>query len=230
MDYHYLTKTTTLPVSGIEAEIREADSYAEDCIDLDGERKLAEMLTDYWAYCTKRLGDNVNVTRDDILALRTPDQEWLAIEIYRLTYGDTITLVTDEGDGGHEADMGKLGIIPLPEGVTGPDPTFTFKLPRTGHTVVYGYRTGAQELEELNTPGFNPGRMVWLAIRTVDGQPVKLRDVKKWPGFDHKALRKDMVKNRCGYDTRIRLHGRNGKTVVVNLFSNPSFLLPGLMV
>jgi len=229
MEYQYLTKTVTLPVSGLEAVIREADSFAEELI-TESNKGLAAALPDYWAYCTAKLGDKAPVTRDDVLALRTPDYKCLGIEIYRVTYGDTLILVNDDDpqESGYAVDLKELDFLAM---TAGPDPTFKFTLPRTGHQIVYGYKTAAQDLEELELPGFQPTRMSFRAIRSVNGSTdIKLEAVKQWPGFDHKALRADMRKNQCGYDTRVRFRNKQGKAQVVDLFADPSFLLPGLMV
>jgi len=227
----YLKKTITLPVSGLEAVIREADSHAEDLLFRKGLERIHFALPGYWAYLTVRMGDKEPVTEADILNLVLPDQHFLAIEIYRLTYGDILRLSGAAGRGGnagYEYDLTNLDLVPLPEGACGPDPEFTFTLPRTGHVVDYGYLTGKQEIEELNLDDFSLGRLEFRAIRRVDGAPAKLADVQSWPMIDHIALRKDMESKRCGLDTRVRFTDDRGVAVVRDLLLDPSFLAPGL--
>lgn len=228
----YLTKTITLPVSGLEAVIREADGNAERLL-FARQQEMHKALPDYWAKLTVRLGTQEKVAASDVLNLLTPDQEFLAIEIYRLTIGDTLSLTGNCGScgksAGYEVDLSKLDRLPLPDGAVGPDPTFEVVLPRTGHRVVFGYLTGKQEQEELEIEGFDPGRMEFKAIRSIDGSTdVKFRLVQAWPLADHKALRAAMRDNRCGYDTRVRFTHSCGKAQVMNILLDPSFLLPGL--
>lgn len=230
----YLTKAIALPVSGMEAVIREADGNAERLL-FARQNEIHKALPDYWAKLTVRLGANEAVSAADVLSLRTPDQEFLAIEIYRLSMGDTLQLTGNCANcgrpAGYEVDVSKLDIIPLPDGAIAPDPTFEVTLPRSGHRVVFGYLTGKQEQEELEIEGFDPGRMEFKAIRSVDGSSdVKLRDVQKWPLADHRSLREAMRANRCGYDARVRFMHSCGKAQVMNILLDPSFLLPGLAV
>jgi hypothetical protein len=232
-EYKFLTKEITLPVSGLQAVVKESDANAEDLLWAKGLENLHKALPDYWAALTLRIGDNERVGREDILSLLLPDQQFVAIEIFRVSTPDDILMLSGSlsGDGAlsYAVNMGELDVIPLPDGAVGPDPTFIFKLPRTGHVVTYGYLTGRDELAELEIEGFNPTRMVFKAIRAIDGVPeVKLRDVKAWPLADHKALRADMKAKQCGYDTRVRFKDAGGKARVIDLLLDPSFLAPGL--
>lgn len=228
----YFRKTITLPICGQEAVIREADANAEDLL-WEHKERLHKAYPQYWAYLTERLGDKTKVTAEDILQLLVPDQQYLALEIWRLTKGDRLEL---EGSCPHcgkpanyEVDLTGLDVLPLPEGSVPPDPLFDVVLPRSGHTVTLGYLTGKQELAELEIEGFNPTRMVFGAIRAIDGDSkVKLSDVRAWPLADHAAMRKAIKDNRCGLDTRVRFTHTCGRSVVMDLLTDPSFLLPGL--
>ena len=227
----YRTKEFTLPVSGALCIVREADANAEYL--LTGDKRVAEAFPDYWAYLTRQIGDIHRPTTSQFLDLLEPDRISIAIEIFRVTMGDELKLSGECAGCGepvnYVVDLGELDFIPLPEGVSGPDPTFEIELPRSRHRVIWGFRTGHQEIEELRMKGFNPSRSVFRAIRSIDGNmDFKLHDVMAWPLMDHRALRNDIASKMVGYDTRVRFTHGCGRGQVVNILSDPSFLMPGL--
>ncbi|MEW6352379.1 MAG: hypothetical protein AB1646_25280 [Thermodesulfobacteriota bacterium] len=229
----YLTKTVTLPVSGLEAEIREGDGYAERIL-YGNNKPMREVLPEFWAHLTARLGETQPVSRDDILGLTIPDQHVLAIEIYRLNYGDTLELAgTCDRCGepaGYEVDLGKLPLMPLPADAVPPDPTFEVVLPRTGRRVKFGYVTGKDELENSSSGEFDTVRLNHRAIRTIDGATVSYEEVRRLPLADQKALRKGISSKVCGYDTTVRFVHQCGRRLVVDILTDPSFFMPGLVV
>jgi hypothetical protein len=225
-----LTNTITLPL-GLEAVVREADGNAERIL-FSKKSKIHQALPGYWAACTLRLGEIEKPSREDILNLKEPDQTFLAIEIYRATFGDKLILQGDDPDtgrpAGFEVNLAKLDVMPIPDGQTGPDPVFAFVLPKTGQRVEYGYLSGHQMLEELEREDICPARMDFARIRSIDGSSkVTMKQVESWPLSDMRALREDFHRTRCGYDPRIRFKNENGREVVMNLLTDPQFLFPG---
>lgn len=225
----YVTKEIVLPVSGLTAVVQESwgDPERELYKRMD---EIHKALPEYFAALTRRLGDNEKVTQDDILALRRPDYRSLALEIYRVSsLDDTITLTGDcrycGKPAGYVVDMGGLSFEPLPDGVTGPDPVFEVVLPRTGSTVGFGYITGKQELEEADKPGFDLIKLAYRAVRTIDARPAKEREVAALPRADLRALIQAITSARCGYDTRVRFKHSCGKEVVMDLLTDPSFVM-----
>jgi hypothetical protein len=232
MAYKYAEKTVTLPVSQREAVIREGDGYAERILygDLD---KLAARLPDYWAHLTERIGDARPIKREHILELLVPDQEFLAVEIHRLNYGDELELRTSCSCGATDygtIDLGKLPLIPLPEAATPPDPEWTITLPRTGDQVVFGFTTTAQEIEETETPGVDPNRFDFRAVRRLgSNDDPSYEDVLHLPLADKRALRRAIASKRCGYDVVVESTcAKCGRGTSLNLLQDPGFLLPGL--
>jgi hypothetical protein len=228
------TRTIKLPVSGKEAVIRAADGYAENIL-IRGMENLGRAYPQYWASLTEQLGDKIKPTTEDILKLYVPDQQFMAIENYRHTMGDIINLKTEDPKTGKpesfQVDLSKLDLKRLADGVDPDELEFEVILPATGYVVRWGLITGKQEQAELDIEGFDPTRMQFYAIRSVNGnKDVKLRDVMSWPLRDHKALRESIAadENRLGYDTRVRFKHKSGRESVVNILLNPSFLMPGL--
>jgi hypothetical protein len=229
MEYLFQEKTITLPL-GTEALIREASLGAERLL-FSKKAQIHRALPSYWAHCTLRLGDIEKPTRSDILNLRTPDQVFLAIEIFRLSFGDTIVLRGDLPGSGkpaaYEVNLAELDVIPLPEGASGPDPVFNAVLPKTRHVIEFGYLNGHQMLDEVERDDISPARLELARIRSIDGSPaVRMRDIEQWPMADHKALREAFESTKCGYDTRIRFRDDDGREAVMNLLTDPSFLFP----
>lgn len=229
----YRQKTIILPVSGMEAVIREGTGLAERIL-FSRKEKIHQALPDYWAHLTVSLG-GTKPTRDDILDLLVPDQHALAIEIFRLNYGDVVALQsTCQACGkpsGYEVELDKLECIPLPADSGPPDPTFTVILARTGRRVTFGYLRGRDELEESDTEGIDLNRSDHRAIRSMDGKErVSYEDVVALPLADHRALRRARREKRCGYDTLIEFRcPKCGAAAQQELLLDPSFLLPGLV-
>jgi hypothetical protein len=180
------------------------------------------------------LGDKDKIRAEDLLKLKNHDLDQIAIEIFRAGSIDDSLILRGrcpecKKSVNYAKDFDSLDFVPIPDGKTGPDPTWTFVTPRFKNEVVWGYLTGEQEAEQLDIPGFNPGRQVWKAIRSINGKTdFTLKDVLAWPIADHLALREEIQAKRCGYDTRIRLEHSCGNEVVMNLLTDPSFMMPGI--
>jgi hypothetical protein len=226
-----LTNTITLPVSGMETVIRESDENAERIL-FKHKHKMYRAVPAYLAYCTVRLRDIEKPKPEDIRKLLMPDQVALAIEVYKLSFGDKVILTAKDPDtnrpAGYEVDLTELDFMPIPDGKTGPDPVFTFIMPRSGHVIEYGYPTYKQALDELELDDIDVGRTDFARIRMIDGGPKGKRGDVWWGGLDSQALRDDFHRTRCGYDTRIRFKNENGVEVVMDLLSDPSFLHPAV--
>ena len=228
----YNTRESKLVVSALDIVVREADAKWRQYL-YDNAKRYDEVLPNYWAGLTVSLGANEKVAAKDLLKLRSPDLDQIAIDIFRAgTKDDSLTLTGRCPDCNKRVnyvkDLSTLDFMPIPDGKTGPDPTFEFTTPRWRNDIVWGYLTGEQEFEEKKTPGLRPGKQVWKAIRSVNGNTdVKLRDVLAWPSADHEAILEEMWDKRCGYDTRIRLD-HCGDEVVMNLLTDPSFTLQGI--
>jgi hypothetical protein len=225
-----------LPISGYSAVVREIDGNAERLLWLKGTEDLGAALPDYWAYLTVKLGEVERPGRNDILALRAPDQEALPIGIYRCTVGDELVLTTPCARCGESAnytvDLSQLEMAPAQEGVTGPpDPTYEVVLPRTGHRVIWGFLTGHEERELMEVEGFDSTRRVWKSIRSINGKTgVKPAEVNNLPIMDIKTIRADMKARRCGYDPVVKFKHSCGYRMEVNLLMDPSFIAPGVPV
>jgi len=230
----YRTRDFILPASQQICEVREADGNAEQIL-WDNINRIDRALPRYWAGLINHIGDIECPTPKQFQDLVEPDRIAISIEIFRATVPNDVLVLSGECPGcgepdGYEVDLGALDNLPLPLGAEPPDPTFSITLPRSGQKVLWGYRTGHDEVEELRAKGFDPTRQTWKAIRTIDGSDkFHLRDILAWPIEDHRALRQHIAENMCGYDTRVRFTHDCGRARTVNLLSDPSFLMPGLV-
>jgi hypothetical protein len=228
-------KTITLPVSGWTATIKEADGYADKIL-FSKRLNLHKTYPEYWAYCTEDLNGK-KPTAEDINSLLVPDQQFLALEIYKLSYGSELGL---KGACPHcgkslntPVNLDKLPLRPIPAGATPPDPTWEVKLPRTKKKVVYGYITFEKDMEDVDAP-FDPNRDIFKCIRTIsndekkDGQP-SYEDIVNLPVKDLKALRNTMMEKATGYDTHVKTKCNScDKGVEINILMDPSFLFGGM--
>lgn len=232
MAYEYRKIEVVPPVLQLPIVLKETNAFGE--LNIYSEfASPVEALVEYWMSAIVSIGDNKSPTKDDFYKLTEPDRIFVGIENFKLSVSDELTLTGPCAGCGEPAnfkiDLKKLDLLPIPDGATPPDPTFTLTLPRTKHVVVVGYRTGYQELEEMKVKDFNPSRTTWRAIRSVDGDPkVKLSQIMEWPLADHIELRKFILEKQCGYDTRVKFIHSCGRRLTMNLITDPSFLTPGL--
>lgn len=225
-----LTRVITLPVSQYQATIREGDGYAEKML-FAQEDKLHLAYPDFWAMLTLELNGK-KPDRDDILRLVLPDQRTLAIDIFKLSYGNMLKLTAKCGKCGkpanYDVDLNKLPFKSLPEGLAPPDPVRKLKLPRDKRIVTLGYITGAQEIEEADSEDFDPNRNDFKWIRHIEGKDkVSYEDVVALPLMDHKAIREVIAEMACGYDTMVNFKHSCGRINTQNVLTDPSFLMPG---
>jgi hypothetical protein len=223
-------KTIVLPISNYVAAIREADGYADRLL-FSKRNNFTKAYPEYWAHCCKEL-DGKKPTAADILNLLLPDQNFLSIEIFKLSYGDNLDLETVCLGCGKEigvtVDLSKLVLRPLPDNATPPNPEWEFKLPKSGKKVKYGYTTLSQEFEDANAV-FNPTRDLFKHIRSIDGKPPIYTDLEKIQSSDLKALRKTMLKKATGYDSMVDVTCVHcSKEVQVNILLDPGFLFGGI--
>lgn len=232
------TREIELFVSKKRAVIRETDGDTDDILVQPGKR-MHEMIPEYLAAVTVSIGDKTPVTPDDILDLLVPDQEFLAIEIAKLTNDDEPIIVRDECDDcpddpvGIGVDLAELHLRQLPEGAEGPDPVFEIFLPRSNQLAAYGYLTGRQEmalLRNLVNGQIDASRSMYDRLRSLGGvakPELKLRHVRELRGRDRSVLREAMDNYPCGYDGRVSWRcARCGKIKVINLLSHMGFFFP----
>ena len=229
----YVEREFQLLVSGLDCIVRGQDGNWEQYL-FDNTDRINEALPEYWAGLTLMLGDKEKVKTKDLLKLRSPDLNQIAIEIFRAgSLTDSIILrgrcPECKKPANYEKDLFDLDFMPIPDDKTGPDPTFEFVTPQWKTEVVWGYLTGEQELEQRKTKGFNPTRQTWKAIRSINGSTdFTLKEVLAWPIADQEAIRGEIEDKQCGYDPRIWLEHDCGNEVVMNLLTDPSFMMPGI--
>lgn len=229
-----LTDTFRLPVCGLEAVISEPDGNDETTVYSRGKSR-ARALAAFWARCLVRLGDIEKPGVDDLLKLLEPDYIQIGLHVHCLaTAKSTIVLKGACGRCGKPnaatIDLEKWMDPTPPVDLTPPAPTWQITLPRTGHLVVYGYATAGQELAELEREDIDLNRMDLMHIRTVNGSPVKFREVAGWPMPDHIALREAIKARQEWYETRIGVRHSCGFWEEINLMLDPTFLSPGVIV
>jgi len=224
------TKSIVLPISNSVCIIQEADGFADKIL-FSKKFNLHKTYPDYWAYCTKTI-DGKKPTAQDIKRLLIPDQQYLAIEIYKLSYGDEMELKTACTACGKPigvtVNLAELEIRPLPEGANPPDPSYEVKLPRTKRKVTFGYITYEKDMDDVDSD-YNPTRTVFKFIRSIDGQPPVYEEVQKLPVRDLKYLREAMLTKATGYKTTVDVKCSHcDKEIEVNILVDVSFLFGGL--
>jgi hypothetical protein len=226
-----LTKDIVLPISKLGASIKEGDGWNEKIL-FSQREKIHLALPDYWASLTTKLGEKVKPSGDDILDLTLPDQHTLAIEIFKLSYGNILELrwvcAGCSKKAKYTIDLDTLDFIPPPPDAAPPDPTFEVFLPRSKRRVRIGYVTGRKEREELDAESFDPNRADLRSIRSIeDVTTVSYEDVLNLPLMDHRVLREKVKEIECGYVTDVSFKHSCGNERTVNILLDPSFLVPG---
>lgn len=229
-------RTFVLPISQQEVTIREADGYTERLL-LRRNRKIYEVVPEYLASMIVRMGSKEEVTKKDVLALLTPDQEFLAIECFKLNYGDKFefdyecpSVGCNQGVVERAFNLNDLEFTKLDPELAGTDPTVTVTLPRSGKVAVIGMLDGKKELmllEQASNGTLDLVQSAYQAIRSLDGQECSYEDIVNLPLADQKAIRKARRKLVCGYDTNIVVTcDECGEKVTINVLMHKDFFLP----
>lgn len=222
-------QTITLPVTGQEAVIQEGDGYSDRVL-LKKKKRVFEVVPEYLASMTVSIGGEKG-TSEKILDLPTPDQEFLAIEIFKLNYGNVFefSFSCPNCDASQEGavDLSKLEFMPPPE-----PPVVQGKLPRTGLEYSVGMLTGKQEallFKRAMEAGPDLNQADFLSLLSLNGSvDFSYEDVIKLPLADHRAIRKARKKLICGYDTQISVECEKcEETTTVNMLLHPDFFFAG---
>ncbi len=229
-------KEIILPVSGTRAVIREGDGYADKKLTQKNKNRF-ELVYEYLAFLTESLGDLKKITADSIKKLLIPDHEYLAVECYRLNYGDELeflyTCSNCSEESNHVIDLSSLELRqPSPESSGFPDPTITITLPRSRKTAEIGMLNGHKEIQLIQqeiSAGLDLNRTDFFSIRSLNGsKDFSYEDIVTLPLADHVAIRKARKKLICGYDTNIAVRCPNcSNKNTVNIMMSKDFLFPG---
>jgi hypothetical protein len=224
-----------LPVSKLEAVIVEGDGHSDRLL-LKRNKRVDELIPDYLASMTKSLGAKQGVTRDDIQDLLLPDSEYLAVEIYRLNYGEIFDF-RYRCSGCNKTIPGDFPLKQLPfmelalEFQGNIDPTVTVTLPRSGLSVVVGMLNGHKEeliTNQAAQSGLDLNQADYQSLRSIDGKTeFSFEEVIRLKLRDHKAIRKARNRLLTGYDTTIiACCGICETKTSINMLLHKDFLLP----
>lgn len=227
-------KEVTLPISGKRIVIREGDGFSTRAL-LKKNKRIFESVYDYIASMCVSIDDKP-ASKEAILKLLVPDQEYLSIEVYKHCYDEIFdfdfTCPSCEKTNPQKVPLNNLEFKQLVGNFSGPDPVITLKLPRSGKTAVIGMLTSEKELELLQQaattgPDLNQGD--FKALRSLDGKiDFSFEDVIRLKLADHKAIRKARKQLICGYDTNVNIKCPDcEEDFTINILMHPDFLLPG---
>ncbi len=230
-----LTNTITLPISNKEVTIREGDGYSDKIL-LKKNKKLYETYPEYLASLIVDIDGKERVNKKDVLDLFAPDQEFLAIECFKLNYGNefhfNFTCPVCEVSEEHSVDLEGLEFKDLPDAIKNTDPVVEGKLPRSGKRVTVGMLTGHQEsilLEQIiSGPVVDSNQAAYQSIRFIDGsKDFSYEDIINLVQADLREIRRLRKKLICGYDTEIVVKCTEcGEKSSINLMTSRDFLLP----
>lgn len=230
-----LTNTIALPISSKEVTIKEGDGYSDKIL-LKKNKKLYETYPEYLASLIVEIDGKERVSKKDVLDLFAPDQEYLAIECYKLNYGNDFrfmfTCPTCEHPEEHSIDLEKLEFKDLPDELKSTDPIVEGTLPRSRRRVTVGMLNGHQEallLEQIiSGPVVDSNQSAFQAIRFLDGsRDFSYEDVINFVQADLREIRRLRRKLLCGYDTEVVVKcSECGEKSSINLMTSRDFLLP----
>jgi hypothetical protein len=229
------TTRIVLPVSKLEAEIVEGDGYSDRLL-LKRNKRIDQLIPDYLASMTKSLGAKKGVSRDDIQDLLLPDSEYLAVETYRVNYGELFDF-RYRCSGCNKTIPGDFKLEDLPfmelaaEFQGNPDPTITITLPKSKRVAVVGMLNGHKEeliTNQAAQTGLDLNQADYQSLRSLDGNTeFSFEDVIRLKLADHKAIRKARNKLLTGYDTTIiACCGICETKTSINMLLHKDFLLP----
>ena len=230
-----LTNTITLPISGKEVIIKEGDGYSDKIL-LKKNKKLYETYPEYLASLIVDIDGRERINKRDVLELFAPDQEYLAIECYKLNYGNEFKFVFTcpacENSEDHSVDLENLEFQDLPDELKSTDPVIEGVLPRSKRRVTVGMLNGHQEallLEQMiSGPVVDSNQSAYQAIRFLDGSKnFSYEDIINLVQADLREIRRLRKKLLCGYNTEIVVKcSECGDKSSINLMTSRDFLLP----
>lgn len=230
-----LTNTIVLPISGKEVTIKEGDGYSDKIL-LKKNKKLYETYPEYLASLIVEIDGQERINKRHVLELVAPDQEYLAIECYKLNYGNdfrfTFQCPSCEHTEEHSVDLEKLEFKDLPDDLKTVDPVVEGVLPRSKRRVTVGMLNGHQEallLEQIIAgPVVDSNQSAFQAIRFLDGsKDFSYEDVINLVQADLREIRRLRRKLICGYDTEVVVKcSECGEKSSINLMTSRDFLLP----
>lgn len=230
-----LTASFTLPITLLDCEIREGDGHTERLLTKKN-KKTFEVFPEFLASIVTRLGEQTNITKDDILDLPVPDSEYIAIESYKLNFGEFFEfdqMCPECGkDGFYKFDLNTLEYIVPPETDVPTDPQLSVKLPRSGYQAVVGVLDGHREqllLSQIATGSIDMNQADFQCLRSLNGSTeFSYEEVAALKRADHAAIRRARKRLVCGYDTTIEVQCQYcEESIVVNVLTHRNFLLPG---
>jgi len=232
-------REVTLPISGDVAVVHEADGYAIKAL---LRKRMSESMYDYLAALTDSIGAKEKIGRSDILDLLLPDQEFLAIEQYKLNYyklhnGENFLFTHIcpfcGSDSQQSLPLNTLEARPIPKESTGaPDPLVRVTLPRSNMVAEIGMLTGRKELEinrqEESTGAVDLNLVHFHALRSLDGKKdFSYEDVIHLLAADHAAISGARRKLTCGYNTVVAVPCPEcGRKTNTNILQHPHFFAP----
>jgi len=230
------SRELVLPISGQPAVIIEGDGKSDRGL-FKGNKPRYQITYEYLAALTQSIGDITKVDQQVIKDLLVPDQDFLAIEIFKVNYAETFEFSYFCGACGKTSDqaapLNKLTMRPIPPESSGaPDPVITITLPRSGMKAEIGMLNGHKEsiiLGQMQTEGVDVNHSDYLCLRRLDGsEDFTYEDVVALKKKDHEAIRRARKQLVCGYDTFVIVPcpecGVRGR---MNILTHPDFFYPG---
>lgn len=198
---------------------------------VDSGQAINRILTN----CTLELNGKTPVTDDDILQLKSPDRQFMLIELRKFTLGDSVPVRIDCGTkdcGGifeGEVDLNELPMIAPKE----KNPDKIFETIVAEKKVKFVYMDGNMENRLMKQLNINMNEQLTLAmvIRIKEVEGVHPTDIKSWvKGLglkDRNILRAALSSTDCGYDTEIEGNCPNcGRKITSRVEQESGFYLP----
>jgi len=222
-----------LPIGGQEVEIVESDGLADKFLYGSNIDDITQKLIRFYMMQTATIAGK-KPTEEEFKKLKVYDQQFLAVNIWRLCYGDTLRLKGACVECGMPLNfpvpLDALPFTPLPPDLAQGDPTWEITTSRTKTRFTLQYITVEDELMETGAENLDPNRIDFKNIRAINGKKdFSYEDVLHFPGRDHLEIRESIVEHKCGYDPFVRArctHCR--KAQVINILLDPMFVLTGL--
>lgn len=215
--------------SGIEAEIKEMTGAEEDILTNQRQVRTGNAVNLVLRNCLVRLGEKESPSVQDVLDLLSGDRLTLLVEIRRLSLGDDVALsLVCPSPACRTTNLFSVDLSELETKPYGDQREFTFALPGSKKTVVYGLMDGHMEkrLATLKEPTM--ASAMTMRISEIAGQKPTKKLMNDMSLRDRNALRNAMQEVDGGVDTLIEISCDGcGQPLRTRLESEANFLFPG---
>lgn len=218
----------TLP-SGLPCEVREMTGIEEEILTNPRLMRSGDGLNQVLRNCLVRLGEQEEVTLQDVLDLLAGDRLYLLVKLRQVSLGDEVTLaLTCPNPSCRATSRATVNLEDLPVTAYPSERAFSCTLPGSGQTVSFVHLDGHKEQRLAALPDATITQAMLIRLTAIDGQAPTKKTLTEMSLKDRQALRQAMLAKDGGIDTTVdTICEHCGTPMRARIEGAPDFLFRG---